>query len=128
MPAVCVYVASLQRHTKAPTVGHVRNANRLLQWIRKNQSRLGVRYKRLQEPLRLIALSDSAFKAQDYDGLVMRGCVIMLAEAAVDGDASHGSACRVSHTPWSTGMTIRLHLLDWYSRKHTRVVRSTFAA
>jgi hypothetical protein len=25
-------------------------------------------------------------------------------------------------------MTIRLHLLDWYSRKHTRVVRSTFAA
>ena len=44
----------------------------------------------------------------------------MLAEAAVDGDASH--------KPWSTGMTIRLHLLDWYSRKHTRVVRSAFAA
>ena len=48
--------------------------------------------------------------------------------AAVDGDASHGSACRVSHKSWSTGMTIRLHLLGWYSRKHTRVVRSTFAA
>ena len=52
----------------------------------------------------------------------------MLAEAAVDGDASHGSACRVSHKPWSTGTTIQFHLLDWYSRKHTRVVRSTFAA
>ena len=120
MPAVCVYVASLQRHTKAPTVGHVRNANRLLQWIRKNLTRLGVRYRRLQEPLRLIAVSDSAFKAQDYDGLVMRCCVIVLAEAAVDGDDSH--------KPWTTGTTVRLHLLDWYSRKHTRVVRSMFAA
>jgi len=79
-----------------------------------------VRYRRLQEPLRLIALSDSAFKAQDYDGLVMRGCVIVLAEAAVDRDDSH--------KPWTTGITVRLHLLDWYSRKHTRVVRSTFAA
>ena len=88
MPAVCVYVASLQRHTQAPTVGHVRNANRLLLWIRKNLTRLGVRYQRLREPLRLIALSDSAFKAQDYDGLVMRGCVIVLVEAALGKTAA----------------------------------------
>ena len=120
MPAVCVYVAFLQRHTKAQTLGHVRSAKRILLWIRKNLKRLGVRYQRLQEPLRLIALSDSAFKAQDYDGLVVRGCVIVLAEAAVDKDDSH--------KPWTTGTTVRLHLLDWYSRKHTRVVRSTFAA
>ena len=128
MPAVCVYVAYLQRHTKAPTIGHVKSANRLLQWIRKNLKRLGVRYQTLQEPLRLIALSDSAFKSQDFDGLVMRGCVIMLAEAVVEGGEPHRSACRVAHKPWEIGMTVRLHLLDWYSRKHTRVVRSTFAA
>jgi hypothetical protein len=84
MPAVCVYVAFLQRHTKAPTVGHVRSANRLFLWVRKNLKRLGVRYQRLQEPFRLVALSDSAFKAQDYDGLVLRGCVIMLSEAAAE--------------------------------------------
>ena len=96
MPAVCVYVAFLQRHTKAPNLGHVRSANRLLLWIRKNLTRLGVRYRRLQEPLRLIALSDSAFKAQDYDGLVMRGCVIMLAEAVTDEDYPHRSACRAN--------------------------------
>ena len=87
-----------------------------------------MRYQRLQEPLRLIALSDSAFKAQDYDGLVMRGCVIMLADAVADGNHQHGSARRSFHKPWTTGTPVRLHLLDWYSRKHTRVVRSTFAA
>lgn len=27
MPAICVYVAFLQRHTQAPTVGHVKLAN-----------------------------------------------------------------------------------------------------
>ena len=30
MPAICVYVAFLQRQLKAPTVGHIRMANRLL--------------------------------------------------------------------------------------------------
>ena len=125
MPAICVYVAFLQRHTKAPTVGHVEGANRLLKWIRKNLKHLGVRYRRLREPLRLVALSDSAFKALDYEGLVMRGCVIVLAEAVPEGDV--GSDAH-RHGPWSTGTTVRLHLLDWYSRKHTRVVRSTFAA
>ena len=36
LPAVCVYVAVLQRQTKSPTIGHVRSANWLLKWIRKN--------------------------------------------------------------------------------------------
>jgi len=39
MPAICVYVAYLQRHTKAPTLGHVRRGNRLLRWIRRSKSR-----------------------------------------------------------------------------------------
>ena len=46
----------------------------------------------------------------------MRGCVIFLAEAPV------------GNQPWKTGTTINLQLLDWYSKKHTRVVRSTYAA
>ena len=116
IPAICIYVAYLQRHTQAPTMKHVRDANRLLKWVRKNLKQLGIRFKRLAEPLRLVALSDSAFKAQDYEGLVMRGCVIFLAEAPR------------GNQPWKTGTTINLQLLDWYSKKHTRVVRSTYAA
>ena len=129
MPAICIYVAFLQRHAKEPMIGHIRQANRLLQWIRKNLSRLGLRYKPLRGPLRLITLSDSAFKAQDTQGLVMRGCMIMLAEA---GNLKSGDALAAT-TPhstkvWHTGDQIQCHVLDWYSRKHSRVVRSTYAA
>ena len=91
MPAICIYVAYLQRHTKEPTVGHVRQANRLLLWIRKNLKRLGLRYRPLRGPLRLITLSDSAFKAMDTQGLVMRGCVILLAEAGNGDGSAHAS-------------------------------------
>ena len=52
IPAICVYVAYLQRHTKAPTLGHVRRGNRLLRWIRRNKTRLGVWFRKLQGPLR----------------------------------------------------------------------------
>ena len=44
MPAICIYVAYLQRQTQAPDLGHVRRANRLSRWIRKNFKRLGVRF------------------------------------------------------------------------------------
>ena len=90
MPAICVYVAFLQRHTQKPTVGHVKSANRLLKWLRNNSKKLGVRYRQHQEPIRLVTLSDSAFKAQDYEGLVMRGCVIFLAEAKGERDIIRG--------------------------------------
>ena len=80
MPAICIYVAFLQKQCQAPTIGHVRKANRLLRWIRANKLRLGIWFRRLKPPLRVDTFSDSAFKAQDYQGLVMRGCVIFLAE------------------------------------------------
>ena len=75
MPAICIYVAFLQRQCKAPTLGHVRRANRLLRWIRRNKVRLGIWFQRLKPPLRVMTLSDSAFKAQDYQGLVMRAAL-----------------------------------------------------
>ena len=93
MPAICIYVAYLQRQCQSPTWGHVRKANRLLRWIRANKARFGTWFRRLRPPLRVVALSDSAFKAQGYRGLVMRGCVVLLSE--VGGDASsapHGPA------------------------------------
>ena len=122
MPAICIYVAFLQRHTQAPSLGHVRRANRLLRWIRKSKSRLGILFRRLQPPLRVVTLSDSAFKAQDYQGLVMRGCVIVLAEL---GSQRNTDTSGVSLRP---NQDVKCQVLDWYSRKHSRVVRSTYAA
>ena len=95
MPSICIYVAYLQRQTKAPNLGHVRRANRLLRWIRRHLKQLGVFFRRLRPPLRVITLSDSAFKAQDYQGLVMRGCVVLLAETTT----TYGSDA--SRTPTS---------------------------
>ena len=71
MPAICIYVAFLQRQCQSPSVGHVRKANRLLRWIRANKQRLGIWFRCLKGPLRVVTLSDSAFKAQDYQGFVM---------------------------------------------------------
>ena len=81
MPSICIYVAYLQRQTKSPNLGHIRRANRLLRWVRRNLKKLGVYFRRLRAPLRVVTLSDSAFKAQDYQGLVMRGCIVLLIEA-----------------------------------------------
>jgi hypothetical protein len=78
----------------------------------RNTPKLGLRYNKLEEPLELTVISDSAFKALDYQGLVMRGCVVVLREA---GQLKKGTRCKVQ-------------VLDWYSKKHTHVVRSTYAA
>ena len=80
----------------------------------------------------MVTLSDSAFKAQDYQGLVMRGCIIRLIEA---GSSSGGSppadpSSKSGGSPpaLKTGQEVRCQVLDWYARKHSRVVRSTYAA
>ena len=78
----------------------------------RNTPKLGIRYNKLEEPLELTVISDPAFKALDYQGLVMRGCVVVLREA---GQLKKGTRCKVQ-------------VLDWYSKKHTHVVRSTYAA
>ena len=105
MPAICVFVAYLQRQCSTPTCGDVRKANRLLRWIQKRATTLGIRYKKLIGPQTLYVLSDSAFGAEEHAGLVMRGCVVArVAEAG----------------PVKTGKTYQLRMLDWYSRKHTR--------
>ena len=71
---------TVQRHREAAHAeGH-----RPERWIRRNKHRLGVRFCKLKGPLRFMCLRDSAFKAQDYQGLVMRVCIIMLAEAGLN--------------------------------------------
>ena len=113
MLPICVYVAFLQRQAENPTVGDVKKLNRLLRWIKSNLTQIGIRFHELVGPLRLVSVSDSAFKAQEYEGLAMRGAIIMLVSARTDLPVD---------SPWECVV------LDWFSRKHTHVVRSTFAA
>ena len=113
IPAIGIFVAYLQRHGKKPAVHHLKKANRLLRWLRKNVKRLGLHFRKLQGKTMVTIVSDSAFKAQEDSGLVMRGFVILIREA----DA-----------PIRTGTKLKTVLLDWCSRKHTRVVRSTYIA
>ena len=115
MAPIAVYVSYLQRQAKKPVVGDVRKINRLLKWILTNVKQLGVRFIALDMPrVRLAVVSDSAFHAMEFEGLAIRGCVIMLLET---GDEV-----------LRTGSTYRVVMLDWYSRKQNTVVRSTYAA
>ncbi|CAK0800860.1 unnamed protein product [Prorocentrum cordatum] len=115
MAPIAVYVSYLQRQAKKPAVGDIRKINRLLKWIMVNAKQLGVRFIELDMTrVRLAVVSDSAFHAMEFEGLAIRGCVIMLLEA--DDEVLQ------------TGTTYRIVMLDWYSRKQNNVVRSTYAA
>jgi len=65
MATIGVYVSYLQRKNKQPTLGDVRKANRLLRWIRRHLKDLGIRFVKLNGKLKVVVVSDSAFKAQD---------------------------------------------------------------
>ena len=95
MMSICIYVSALQRQSHAPTVKDIRNCNRLLRWINQHNDELGMRYVELVEPLRLVAVSDSAFKAQEFVGLAMRGCIIMLVSATSDLPTTKAWKCAV---------------------------------
>jgi len=108
-PATCVYVSYLQRHAKKPTMRHIRDLNRLVRWNRKTPQSMV--YRHLPGQLKLVVVPDSSFSAGDTEGLVMRGCFIMI--VAQDQECS------------PTGMVA---VLDFYARKQSHVCRSTFAA
>ena len=61
-------------------------------------------------PFRIVCISDSAFKREDSEGLAMRGAFICI----VQNNWDHPGG--------------QLHVIEHYSRKQKRVVRSTFAA
>ena len=53
----------------------------------------------------------------------MRGCVIILAELGGQQNASNQVVNLLK-----PGQNVNCQVLDWYARKHSRVVRSTYAA
>ena len=62
--------------------------------------------------LRILIVSDSAFRKEDSSGLAMRGAVLCIAEAAVSSTCPGG----------------KVHIIEYYSRRQRRITRSTFAA
>ena len=62
----------------------------------------------------------------------MRGCIILLIEAGSPsgGSPSADMSEKSGGSPpaLKTGQEVRCQVLDWYARKHSRVVRSTYAA
>ena len=108
---ICVYVCALQRAASKATIGHVQKINKLCRWVQRKKFFLT--YCRLQNPIKILDVSDSAFRTEDTSGLALRGAIIGVCEdkAAVNG------------TPGGT-----FHVIEYFSRKQRRVTRSTFAA
>ena len=109
-----VYVCALQRVASRPLCKHIKRLNTLTRWAQRNPR--GLRYARLSLPLRLIAVSDSAFKREEDEhghasGHAMRGCVIVRAGADPADSTS-----------------LNVQVLDYVSRKQRHVCRATFAA
>ena len=110
---ICIYVQCMQRHSQSPRVEDIRKLNRLLRWVQKRPA--GIVYfrrKAAEFRWRLSAVSDSAFRSleENTTGLALRGFVVMLTVY----DKEHpGGICVI---------------LDYGTKKHKRVNRSTFAA
>jgi len=108
-PAIAVYISYLQRHLKSPKVRHLKEANRVLRYVKKHPGRLV--YKRLQGKLRFVVISDSAFHAGEHDGLAIRGAFFVL----MDGNGKT--------TPGGNGS-----IVDYVTKKQGHVCRATFGA
>jgi hypothetical protein len=113
MLPTCIYVAFLQKQAENPTGDNVKKSNRLSRWIKSNLTQIRIRFHELVSSLRLASVSDSAFKAQEYEDLAMRGDIIILMYVRTDLPAD---------IPWECVV------LNWFSKRHTHVVRSTVTA
>ena len=105
---VAIYICALQRAAKAPQLKHLLRLNKVTKWVKRKP--FMIIYRKLVEPLKVIAICDSAFRKEDTSGLAMRGAIIALAE---------------DHSDHPGG---QLHMLEFYARKQRRITRSTFAA
>ena len=108
-PDVAVFVSALQRKMKAPTAGDVINLNRVLKYLKVKP--LDVVYKKLEGPWAIIAISDSSFKGEDQEHTAVRSGIIALTSRA-------GPCVGVN----------KLQVLEYVSKKQSKVCRSTYAA
>ena len=107
-PDVIVYVGKLQRAAKAPTVCDVIDLNKVLKWVRRIPS--STLYQHLTQPLCMLVIADSAYRADDVDALAIRAAILVIIE--IGGQVPGG----------------KMHVWEFFSRKQSRVNRGTFGA
>ena len=104
---VAVYVGSLQRNQQSPTWKHISHLNSVVRWMRRKSCVLICRP--VPFPWQVTAFPDSALRAQEPDCLAIRAAVILI--TCVGFFPKGGKA----------------GVLEFYSRKETKVCRSTFS-
>ena len=107
---IAIYVVALQRAAKRATVGHLLKLNKLARWVRRRKYALV--YKPIKAPLKLLNITDAAFKTEPNSCLAMRGAVIGISEVR-EGTQNRGGI---------------FHIIEFSSRKQRRICRSTYAA
>ena len=110
--SISVFVQALQRRNHNPRVVDCKRLNLVLRWARRHP--IGIWFPRLCKPLRIVGVSDSAFRAQpeDSSGLALRGAAIVLNTKNDRSPTSPDGKCNV---------------LEFVCKKHKRVIRSTYA-
>lgn len=106
---ILVFVSALQRKRKNPTGHDIIAASRIVRYLQRNPTVL--KYDKVDNPRRLVAVSDSSYQSKEPDCLAMRSGVIVLTgkEGLKVGDN-------------------QVQLVDYLSKKQSRVCRSTYAA
>ena len=105
---VAVYCGPLLRAQQTPHVKHVIMLNRVVKWIRRKSC--VITFVILIPPLKVLVVSDSAFKRQDESPVACRGSMLVL---GTDSGENPGGD---------------LHVIDYQSKKQKRVTRSTYGA
>jgi hypothetical protein len=104
-----IYTQALQRAAQSPTIAHLLRLNTVIKWVRRKPASLY--YRRITGALRVVVISDAAFRREDDSGLAIRGATIGISDDRDDGE------------PGGLFATI-----EWYAKRQRRVVRSTFGA
>jgi hypothetical protein len=105
---VVAFVSRLQRYAAAPTILQCNDLNRLLKWVKRESACLT--YVKVSEPVGMVCIADSAFRASDPDCLALRGAIIGMTTCS------------------GTEVGGYLNILEFFCRKQTRVNRGTFGA
>ena len=105
---IAIFVGALQRVAKSPRYIDLKRLNTVLKFMKKHP--MDTVFRRLVGPLKIIAVSDSAFKRQDESPLACRGSLTLLCTDTQDVLGGN------------------IHILDYDCKKQKRVTRSTYGA
>ena len=115
---IAPFIGYLQREAHQPTVKLLKDANKVLRYVRRIKS--GIVYKKLIPPLKMVTVADSAYKSNSdlTDCTALRGYIILLVgqrptSSTYVSDLYPGGPCTV---------------MDWVSKKFSVITRSSFCA